>query len=75
MSQWRPYKRRDFIKRLKKLGFEGPCSGTRHQFMIYGNHRLSIPSNSEYSIPQLKMMISEIEAILERGISSEEWNS
>jgi hypothetical protein len=49
MTQWRPYKRRDFIKRLKKFGFEGPCSGTRHKFMIYGNHRLSIPSNRALS--------------------------
>jgi len=61
MSQWQPCKRRLFIKRLRKLGFDGlrklgfdgPYSGTRHQFMIFENHRLSVPSNSEYSVPQL----------------------
>jgi len=50
MSQWKPCKRRDFIRRLRKLGFEGPYSGTRHQFMIYGQHRMAIPSNAEYSV-------------------------
>lgn len=74
MSRWTPCKRKDFIKRLKGVGFKGPYSGTRHQFMIYEQHRLAIPSNNEFSIPQLKMMIREIETILGRRISLEEWN-
>ena len=53
MGKWTPCKRRKFIKRLRRLGFDGPYSGTRHQFMLLGNHRLAIPSNSEYSVPQL----------------------
>ena len=32
MSRWVPCKRRDFIQRLRKLGFEGPFSGTRHHY-------------------------------------------
>lgn len=75
MSQWQPCKRRIFIKRLHKIGFEGPYSGTRHQFMVYENHRLSVPSNSEYSVPQLKMMINEAESIIDRAISPNEWNN
>lgn len=73
MSQWKPCKRRDFIRRLRKLGFEGPYSGTRHQFMIYGRYRLAIPSNAEYSVPQLRMMIREVEEILNCGINANEW--
>ena len=73
MNRWTPCKRRDFIRRLRKLGFDGPYSGTRHQFMIYQNHRLSIPSNSEYSVPQLRFIIREIEAILEREITMSDW--
>ena len=73
MNRWTPCKRLDFIRRLRKLGFDGPYSGTRHQFMIYQNHRLSIPSNSEYSVPQLRFMIREIEAILEREITMSDW--
>ncbi len=75
MSRWIACKRRDFVKKIRRIGFEGPYSGTRHQFMVYGQHRLTIPSNDEYSVPQLRMMIGEIEVILEREITLEEWNS
>ena len=73
MSQWRQCKRRVFIHRLRKLGFEGLYSGTRHQFMVYKQHRLTIPSNTEYSVPQLLMMLGEVEQILKRQISAEDW--
>jgi hypothetical protein len=75
VSRWQPCKRRDFIKRPQQLGFDGPYSGTRHQFMVYENHRLAIPSNSEYSVPQLRMMLNEIEAILDRSVTADQWNS
>jgi predicted RNA binding protein YcfA (HicA-like mRNA interferase family) len=74
MSRWTPYKRSEFVRRLRKLGFDGPYSGTRHQFMVYQEHRLTIPSNQEFSVPQLRMMIREIEEILVRPITAEEWN-
>ena len=74
MSPWQPCKRRVFIKRLRKLGFEGPFSGTRHQFMVFENYRLSIPSNAEFSVPQLRMMLREVESILDRTLDSDDWN-
>ena len=66
MSRWRLCKRREFIQRLGKLGFDGPSSGTRHQFMVYERHRLTIPSNTEYSVPQLRMLLQEVEEIIGR---------
>ena len=75
MSRWTPCKRSEFIRRLRKLGFDGPYSGTRHQFMVYQQYRLTTPSNQEYSVPQLRMMIREIEDILGRSVTVEEWNS
>ena len=75
MSPWQPCKRRVFIRRLRKIGFDGPFSGTKHQFMIYEQHRLAIPSNIQYSIPQLRMMIQEVEEIIGHGLTSDEWNS
>ena len=75
MAGWRPLKRRDFIRKLRALGFDGPFSGTRHQFMIYGQHRQTIPTNSEYSVPQLRMLLRQVESILARPISLDEWNS
>ena len=73
MSRWIPCKRVVFIRRLRRFGFDGPFTGTRHQFMVYEKQRLTIPSNSEDPVPQLRMMIREIEDILERKISLAEW--
>lgn len=73
MSRWTPCKRREFIRRLRTLGFDGPFSGTRHQFLVYQENRLTIPSNEEYSVPQLKMMLREAGVILKREIALEEW--
>ena len=75
MSPWTPCKRREFIHKLQQLGFSGPFSGSKHQFMIYQEYRLTIPSNDEYSVPQLRMMVREAEEIIERQITLEEWNS
>lgn len=74
MSRWAPCKRRDFIRRLRAIGFDGPFSGTRHQFMVYEQHRLAIPSNAEYSVPRLRMMIREVEEIIGRKITTDEWD-
>ncbi len=43
--------------------------------MVWSLKRLAIPSNAEYSVSQLRMMIREVEALLLRGIGSHEWNS
>jgi predicted RNA binding protein YcfA (HicA-like mRNA interferase family) len=74
VSQWSPCKRNDFIRRLRQLGFEGPYSGSKHQFMIFGHQRLTVPSNKEYSVPQLRMMLREVEDILGRKIAADEWD-
>ena len=73
MSRWRPCKRPKFIRRLRKLGFDGPYSGTRHQFMVYQQHRLAIPVSPEYSVPQLRMMLREVAEIVGHEISADEW--
>ena len=75
MSRWKPCKRRTFIGKLRTLGFDGPFSGAKHQFMIFRNHRLAVPSNQEYSVPQLKFMLEGIEAIVGKKVSLEEWDS
>jgi hypothetical protein len=75
MSRWKPCKRNDFIRRLRGLGFTGPFSGAKHQFMIWENHRLTIPSNTEYSVQQLKMLLREVEEIIGRSVSLQEWDA
>ena len=75
MAGWRPLKRRDFIRKLRAPGFDGPYSGTRHQFMVSGQHRQTIPTNAEYSVPQIRLLLRQVESILARKVALEEWNS
>lgn len=42
--------------------------------MLLDNHRLAVPSNAEYSVAQLRMMIREVEAILGRTVPLDEWS-
>jgi len=74
VSRWTPCKRSEFIRKLRQLGFDGPFSGTRHQFRIVGQKRLAIPANAEYSVPQLRTMLREVEEILGRDITLEQWS-
>jgi hypothetical protein len=63
------------MRRLRALGFDGPFSGTRHQFMVSGQHRQTVPANSEYSVPQIRMLLRQVESILGRPVSLDEWDS
>jgi predicted RNA binding protein YcfA (HicA-like mRNA interferase family) len=75
VSRWTPCKRREFIRRLHALGFVGPYAGSRHQFLVFQHHRLAVPSNAEYSVAQLRMMLKEVEGILNREMTADEWNT
>ena len=66
-----PIHRRDFIKRLRKLGWEGPFSGTRHQLMFKGARQLPIPNphgSGEIPVPKLRELLREI------NVTPQEWN-
>jgi predicted RNA binding protein YcfA (HicA-like mRNA interferase family) len=75
MAKWKPCKRRDFIKKLKKLGFEPPEPGGRHFYMRYGTYTLTLPSNQEYSVPQIRMLLKEIEHGIGIEISNAKWGN
>jgi hypothetical protein len=42
--------------------------------MVYRGHRLAIPSNDEFSVAQLRMMIREVQEIIGREVAVAEWN-
>ncbi|MYC29809.1 MAG: type II toxin-antitoxin system HicA family toxin [Chloroflexi bacterium] len=65
----------EFIRRLRRLGFEGPSPGRRHERMNYQGRRMILPSNGEYSLTQLRMLIRQVEERIGREITVEEWNS
>ena len=75
MAKWVPCKRKDFIRKLKNLGFESPEPGGRHFYMRYGSFTLTLPNNSEYSVPQVRMLVKEIELGIKKRISLEEWSA
>ena len=75
MGKWTPCKRRDFIRKLRKLGFESPEPGGGHFYMRYGSFTFTLPNNAEYSVPQVKMLIREIELGMKKKITLEEWQS
>ena len=73
MVRGMPCKRRDFIAKLKKLGFESPEPDGRHFYMRHETFTLTLLNNAEYSIPQIKMLLKEIELGIKKKISLEEW--
>ena len=44
MARLAPVSRREFLDRLRRLGFDGPYAGGRHQFMMKSEHRLILPN-------------------------------
>jgi hypothetical protein len=73
-TRWVPCKRREFIRKVRRLGFEGPQPGARHQVMYRGKARLVIPNNVEYSVPQVRQLVAEVAALLGREIDLAEWS-
>lgn len=73
MAGWHPLKRREFVRRLRALGFVGPDRGTRHEFLVCGRKRQTIPSNSEFSSAQVVVLLRQAGAVLGRTVTQEEW--
>ncbi len=71
MPPFRPIKRNDLVKYLKKHGFEGPFSGGRHQFMVREDITLRIPNPHRSDIG--KELLSRI--LKQAGISRKKWES
>ncbi len=44
MPAFGPISRRDLIKYLKQLGFDGPYAGSKHQYMQKGDITVRVPN-------------------------------
>jgi len=64
-----PVSRRELIQRLRGLGFDGPYTGGRHEFMLRGNRRLILPNPHRRSISVALLT----RLLRQAGISREEW--
>ena len=50
MPPFGPISRSDLLRALRVLGFEGPYSGGKHQFMLSGTVTLRIPNPHQSDI-------------------------
>lgn len=62
MSKIKPISRKILIKKLAKLGFIGPFSASKHQFMKKGTGKIFIPNphKKDIDIPLLILIIKQI---------------
>ena len=64
-----PIKRKDLIRYLRKLGFEGPFSGGKHQFMLKDKLRLTLPNPHKQEISQALLL----KILKQTHITKEAW--
>ena len=63
--------RKELIRKFKALGYSGPFSGGRHQFMIKGKKKIRIPNPHGSGDIDIRL-VKEI--LRQAGISSVEWD-
>lgn len=69
MPAFGPISRRELIRYLKKLGFEGPYKGEKHDFMVKDDLTPRVPNPHRGDISK-----DLLDRILEQaGVSKEEW--
>lgn len=63
--------RKDLIRKFRALGYSGPFSGGKHQFMIKGGQKIRIPNPhvGDISVSLVK------EILRQASISFEEWDN
>jgi predicted RNA binding protein YcfA (HicA-like mRNA interferase family) len=69
MGKLNPVSRRELIVRLQKLGFDGPYTGGRHEFMVHNQLRLILPNphQSDIGVGLLSRLLHQA------GLSRDEW--
>lgn len=69
MPHWGPISRRNLIRDLRTLGFEGPFSGGRHEFMVRGDVVVTIPNphGKDIGIGLLSRVLRQA------GVTRSEW--
>jgi predicted RNA binding protein YcfA (HicA-like mRNA interferase family) len=63
--------RKDLIRKFRALGYSGPFSGGKHQFMIKESQKIRIPNPHVGDISA--SLVKEI--LRQAGISPQEWDN
>ena len=71
MPPFGPIKRRDLVKALRKLGFRGPFSGGKHEFMVREQLTLTIPNPHGGDIG--KTLLAAV--LKQAGIRRQDWEA
>ncbi len=71
MPKIAPIKRKDLIYYLRQLGFDGPYSGGKHQFMIKGSLTVRIPNPHQGDIG--KELLTRI--LKQAAIDKKDWEN
>lgn len=71
MPRFGAISRADLIRYLRRLGFEGPFSVSKHQFMRRGDRTVRLPNPHQGDVG--KELLARI--LKQAGISREEWES
>jgi predicted RNA binding protein YcfA (HicA-like mRNA interferase family) len=50
MPPFGPIRRKDLVRHLRQLGFEGPYSGGKHQYMVRGEITIRVPNPHQADI-------------------------
>jgi predicted RNA binding protein YcfA (HicA-like mRNA interferase family) len=70
MSELNPVSRRELVRKLKSLGFDGPHPGGRHEWMRRGSVRITVPNPHAGDVdPGLIRRI-----LRQADLSVDEWN-
>lgn len=71
MAELTPISWADLVRRLRRLGFEGPYQGGKHPYMIRGELVLTIPN-----VHRKETGVSLLIRILRRaGVSKKDWHN
>lgn len=65
-----PVTRAEFIRRLRRLGFDGPYSGGRHEFMLRDTHRLILPNPHRRDIGTSLL----VRLLKQANVTRDEWS-
>ena len=71
MPTFGPISRRNLIQCLRRVGYEGPFSGGKHQFMIRGEITIRIPNPHQGDIST--SLLSRI--LRQAGVSKDVWEA
>ena len=69
MPEFGPVSRRELVAALRRLGFSGPFSGGRHQFMQKGNVSVTLPNPHQSDIG--RELLARI--LRQAGVAREDW--